>query len=249
MRGRRRLGAGARPHVVGRSRSMARSPTATPIRVSKVQRVEDAQLCYERLQVVGASSGSATEFDALAKRAWRTARASATSGATCSSPKARPTSRSSRSSRSGISPPLPRDRRGGRRRVHRPRRRPHGRRRRPCVSTNGVLHDEVLAALRPRDAGRVTASTEITVGIDIGTCSVKAIAADEDGNVVASSRIPHDDPDPRARTGSSTTPRSRGTTARVAALAALQLDLAARGVSASPRWSRRSPPSTPTASR
>ncbi len=33
---------------------------------------------------------------------------------------------------------------------------------------------------------------EITVGIDIGTSSVKAIAADADGNVVASSRIPHD---------------------------------------------------------
>lgn len=33
---------------------------------------------------------------------------------------------------------------------------------------------------------------EITVGIDIGTSSVKAIAADEDGTVVASSRIPHE---------------------------------------------------------
>jgi xylulokinase len=33
---------------------------------------------------------------------------------------------------------------------------------------------------------------EITVGLDIGTSSVKAIAADADGNVVASSRIPHD---------------------------------------------------------
>ena len=32
---------------------------------------------------------------------------------------------------------------------------------------------------------------EIAVGIDIGTSSVKAIAADPDGNVVASSRIPH----------------------------------------------------------
>lgn len=33
---------------------------------------------------------------------------------------------------------------------------------------------------------------EITVGIDIGTSSVKAVAADADGNVVASSRIPHE---------------------------------------------------------
>ena len=31
----------------------------------------------------------------------------------------------------------------------------------------------------------------VTVGIDIGTSSVKAVAADEDGNVVAQSRVPH----------------------------------------------------------
>jgi xylulokinase len=33
--------------------------------------------------------------------------------------------------------------------------------------------------------------TEVTVGIDIGTSSVKAIAADGDGHVVATARIPH----------------------------------------------------------
>ena len=33
---------------------------------------------------------------------------------------------------------------------------------------------------------------EVTVGVDIGTSSVKAIAADADGNVVASARVPHD---------------------------------------------------------
>jgi xylulokinase len=33
--------------------------------------------------------------------------------------------------------------------------------------------------------------TEVTVGIDIGTSSVKAIAADGDGNVVATARVPH----------------------------------------------------------
>src|SRR3954466_6351355 len=33
--------------------------------------------------------------------------------------------------------------------------------------------------------------TEATVGIDIGTTSVKAIAADADGNVLASARVPH----------------------------------------------------------
>jgi xylulokinase len=33
---------------------------------------------------------------------------------------------------------------------------------------------------------------EVTVGLDIGTSSVKAVAADGDGNVVARARIPHD---------------------------------------------------------
>ena len=36
------------------------------------------------------------------------------------------------------------------------------------------------------------AGSNVTVGIDIGTSSVKAIAADDDGNVVARARIPHD---------------------------------------------------------
>ena len=35
-------------------------------------------------------------------------------------------------------------------------------------------------------------STEVTVGLDIGTSSVKAVAADGDGNVVASARVPHE---------------------------------------------------------
>jgi xylulokinase len=35
-------------------------------------------------------------------------------------------------------------------------------------------------------------SGSVTVGIDIGTTSVKAVAADEHGNVVARARIPHD---------------------------------------------------------
>lgn len=33
---------------------------------------------------------------------------------------------------------------------------------------------------------------EVTVGIDIGTSAVKVVAADGDGNVVASARVPHD---------------------------------------------------------
>ena len=36
------------------------------------------------------------------------------------------------------------------------------------------------------------ATSDVTVGIDIGTSSVKAIAADDDGNVVARARIPHE---------------------------------------------------------
>jgi len=35
-------------------------------------------------------------------------------------------------------------------------------------------------------------SGEVTVGLDIGTSSVKAVAADGDGNVVASARVPHE---------------------------------------------------------
>ena len=34
--------------------------------------------------------------------------------------------------------------------------------------------------------------TEVTVGIDIGTTSVKAVAADGDGTVIARARVPHD---------------------------------------------------------
>src|SRR3954454_16373768 len=34
--------------------------------------------------------------------------------------------------------------------------------------------------------------TDVTVGIDIGTSSVKAVAADGDGNVIARSRVAHE---------------------------------------------------------
>ena len=51
--------------------------------------------------------------------------------------------------------------------------------------------------------------TRVTVGIDIGTSSVKAVAADDDGNVVASARVPHEVRVP-APSASSTTPTSRG---------------------------------------
>ena len=37
---------------------------------------------------------------------------------------------------------------------------------------------------------RVSAK-DVTIGIDIGTAAVKAVAADEDGHVAARVRIPH----------------------------------------------------------
>src|SRR4051794_20045534 len=36
-----------------------------------------------------------------------------------------------------------------------------------------------------------SATSGITVGIDIGTSSVKAVAADDDGNVIRRARVPH----------------------------------------------------------
>jgi xylulokinase len=71
---------------------------------------------------------------------------------------------------------------------------------------------------------------EVTVGVDIGTSSVKAIAADGDGNVVASARVPHEVRAP--------TPGRFEHDAEIAwrrgpreALAAVSTDLDVRGVS------------------
>ena len=69
--------------------------------------------------------------------------------------------------------------------------------RRACGRTGGVRHDQRAPPRRraPRARGHRRPShdaTEVTVGIDIGTSSVKAIAADGDGNVVRSARVPHE---------------------------------------------------------
>ena len=40
--------------------------------------------------------------------------------------------------------------------------------------------------------GDAVSREEVTIGIDIGTTAVKAVAADEDGRVVARARIPHE---------------------------------------------------------
>src|SRR6185312_13161644 len=44
---------------------------------------------------------------------------------------------------------------------------------------------------RLNGTGERRVGNEVTVGIDIGTSSVKAVAADGDGNVVARTRVPH----------------------------------------------------------
>ena len=57
------------------------------------------------------------------------------------------------------------------------------------VCTNGRAARRRARRAQPVASARMS---EITVGIDIGTSSVKAVAADADGNVVARSRIPHE---------------------------------------------------------
>jgi xylulokinase len=73
-------------------------------------------------------------------------------------------------------------------------------------------------------------ASEITVGIDIGTSSVKAVAADPDGSVVAASRIPHEIQIPAAdRFQHNAAAAWRA--GPLAALSALQLATAPRAVS------------------
>ena len=90
---RRRLGAGARPALVG-ERGAGAFVNGDPIHVSRSRRVEDAVLCFALER----------PLPAIAHRCWHP-RATGTSGRTCSSPKGPSTARSTRSgSRSGISP-------------------------------------------------------------------------------------------------------------------------------------------------
>jgi len=72
-------------------------------------------------------------------------------------------------------------------------------------------------------------SGPVTVGIDIGTSSVKAVAADDDGNVVAHARIPHEVrvPAPGRLEHDAADAWRRGPQAALAALG----DLDVRGVS------------------
>ncbi len=72
--------------------------------------------------------------------------------------------------------------------------------------------------------------TRVTVGLDIGTSSVKAVAADDDGNVVASARVPHEVrvPAPQRFEHDADVAWRRGPRE---ALAAVARDLDVRGVS------------------
>jgi xylulokinase len=55
------------------------------------------------------------------------------------------------------------------------------------------MHQRTVARRGHRVADVVSpAVSELTVGIDIGTSSVKAVAADADGDIVARSRVPHE---------------------------------------------------------
>ena len=71
---------------------------------------------------------------------------------------------------------------------------------------------------------------EVTVGLDIGTSSVKAVAADGDGNVVASARVPHElrIPSPQRFEHDAEAAWRRGPRE---ALAAVTTDLDVKGVS------------------
>ena len=53
----------------------------------------------------------------------------------------------------------------------------------------------------------------VTVGVDVGTTSVKALAVNEDGKVIARSRVPHSVMAPEP-TSCATTPSGRGASGR-----------------------------------
>ena len=161
--------------------------------VGRVDRGRARRLCVRQPGVATRTIPSVSGLFALSRRAGGRA-ASVTSGSTCSSPKARSTSPSTRSCRSGTSPRSSRscEEAGGRWSTVDGRVDAAGG---SFVCTNGVLHDTVTSCSRRIDrpaASSVAAMSEVTVGIDIGTSSVKAVAADADGNVVARARIPHD---------------------------------------------------------
>src|SRR5437588_2106448 len=64
---------------------------------------------------------------------------------------------------------------------------------RPSPRNGAVTRARCAGAITRHNDGTMTPAshTQLAVGIDIGTTSVKAVAADADGNVVARARVPH----------------------------------------------------------
>src|SRR5205085_478262 len=56
----------------------------------------------------------------------------------------------------------------------------------PAAVAAGIGHEPTYFRTMSPVSG-----SDVTIGIDIGTTSVKAVAADGDGNVVARARVPH----------------------------------------------------------
>ena len=146
----------------GRRGAGAPTPTASASSVSSVAELADAHLAHAG---VGTwfEYGRGEPFVELTKRVWRAA-ASATSGCTASSPRARSTSPASRSCSLWDLAALQVivEEAGGRFTDLAGVARPDGG---SAVSTNGLLHDEVLAALAsPRPA--LTAAARVAAAQD-----------------------------------------------------------------------------------
>ena len=165
-----------------------------PVTVSKVARIEDAHLAYDSVDAFE-SVGLEAEFLALARRCWRVrgfgdfwAHMLVADGSIDIAVEVG--GLEGVGSRCGVG-----GRRGGGWALHRSARRvAHRRRRRDLDQRVGArrrgrrVRAVALSASRQGDG----MGTEVTVGIDIGTSSVKAIAADGDGNVVARARVAHE---------------------------------------------------------
>ena len=195
-RRRRRVGTGARSPVVGRRGAAARSRTASAIHVSRVHDARRrASLPRRRRSASGSARVSASAIDALARAVlahrrgfgdfWGHMLVAEGAADAMVEPvlalwdvaalrpdrRARPAGASPTSPASGWADGA----RDGHHERPAARRRARGARRTRPECRRGGARDP----------------PEVTVGIDIGTSSVKAIAADGDGNVVASARVPH----------------------------------------------------------
>src|SRR5437763_8663408 len=62
---------------------------------------------------------------------------------------------------------------------------------RPSPRKGAVTRARGRSGMGRHNGGTMTPASPLAVGIDIGSTSVKAVAADEDGNVVARTRVAH----------------------------------------------------------